>query len=157
MTAPPQVRRGVRIGVDVGKVRVGVARSDLDGQLAVPVETLARGAGDIAAVADFVNEYDALEVLVGLPISLSGREGPAAVQARIYAQELATAVAPVLVRLVDERLSTVQAQRGLRAAGKTTRQSRSVLDQAAAVIIVQHALEAERVAGRPTGTTVRIA
>ncbi len=157
MTAPPQVRRGVRIGVDVGKVRVGVARSDLDGQLAVPVETLARDAGDIAAIADFVDEYDALEVLVGLPISLSGQEGPAAVQARIYAQELAVAVAPVPVRLVDERLSTVQAQRGLLAAGKTTRQSRSVLDQAAAVIIVQHALEAERVAGRPTGTTVRIA
>ncbi len=157
MTAPPQVRRGVRIGVDVGKVRVGVARSDLDGQLAVPVETLARGAGDIAAIADFVDEYDALEVLVGLPISLSGREGPAAAQARIYAQELAVAVAPVPVRLVDERLSTVQAQRGLLAAGKTTRQSRSVLDQAAAVIIVQHALEAERVAGRPIGTTVRIA
>ncbi len=155
MTAPPQVRRGVRIGVDVGKVRVGVARSDLDGQLAVPVETLARGAGDIAAIADFVDEYDALEVLVGLPISLSGREGPAAAGARIYAQELAVAVAPVPVRLVDERLSTVQAQRGLRAAGKTTRQSRSVLDQAAAVIIVQHALEAERVAGRPIGTTVR--
>lgn len=150
------MRHGVRIGIDVGAVRVGVARSDPDGQLAVPVETLARGRGDISSIVALVAEYEAIEVVVGLPISMSGTEGPAAVNAREYAEELAIAAAPVPVRLVDERLSTTQAQRGLAAAGRSTRQSRSIVDQAAAVIIVQHALEAERAAGGPIGQTVRI-
>lgn len=150
------MRRGVRIGIDVGRVRVGVARSDPDGTLAVPVETLARGAGDIKSIVSLVAEYEAIEILVGLPLSLSGNEGPAAAGAREYAHELALAADPVPVRLIDERLSTTQAQRGLSEAGRSTRQSRSVVDQAAAVIIVQHALEAERAAGRPIGTTVGI-
>lgn len=147
------MRTGVRIGVDVGSVRVGVARSDPQGTLAVPVETLRRGAGDVDALQSLVAEYEALEVLVGLPVGLSGQEGPAAAAARAYALTLAGRL-DVPVRLVDERLSTVEATRGLREAGRDSRRGRGVVDQAAAVIIVQQALDTERATGEPPGTVV---
>ncbi len=149
------MRPGVRIGVDVGSVRVGVARSDPAGTLAVPVETLKRGNSDISTICDLVQEYEALEILVGLPLGLSGKPGLAAETARDYAKELALRVSPTPVKLVDERLSTVQAERGFKESGITTRQGRAFVDQAAAVIIVQHALESERRTGEPPGTTVR--
>ena len=149
------MRVGVRIGIDVGSVRVGIARSDSSGTLAVPIETLKHDKRLIHAVAGIVGEYEALEVLVGLPLSMSGNPGKAAAIATEFATELAPAIAPIPVKLVDERLTTVQAQRGLQDAGKTTRQSRSSVDQAAAVIIVQHALDAEQRTGTPLGTTVR--
>ncbi len=138
------VRPGVRIGVDVGSVRIGVARSDATGTLAVPVATLRRGDRDLAELADVVREYEAIEVLVGLPRGLDGREGAAAGAARAYAEDIAARVAPIPVLLVDERLSTVQAQRGLHEAGRSVRTSRGVVDQAAAVVIVQQALDTER-------------
>ncbi len=149
------MRPGIRIGVDVGSVRVGVARSDASGSLAVPVATLRRGKGDMVELVAMVAEYGALEVLVGIPLSLSGEPGRAAELATQYAEALAVAIAPIPVRMIDERLSTVQAQRGLHEAGRTTRQGRSVVDQAAAVIIVQHALDAEQATGEPLGTSVR--
>jgi putative Holliday junction resolvase len=147
-------RPGVRLGVDVGTVRVGVARSDASGLLATPVATLARKGPSLAELAALVAEVDALEVVVGLPLHLSGREGPAAEAARSYAQELAATVAPVTVRLVDERLSTVGATRGLQAAGIDARRGRSRIDQAAAVNILQAALDTERSTGHPPGETV---
>jgi putative Holliday junction resolvase len=152
------VRRGVRIGIDVGKARVGVARTDPDGLLATPVETLARsadGVADIGAVRDLVAGLDALEVIVGLPIALSGRDTASTQDARDFAAAVARAVA-VPVRLVDERLSTVSAQGALRASGRKGRSQRSVIDQVAAVIIVQHALDLERSSGRPPGRMVDV-
>lgn len=149
------MRRGIRIAIDVGSVRIGVARSDPDATLALPVQTVKRGAGDLDAIWALVVEYEPLEVLVGLPVTLSGVEGKAAEVARGFALRLAEKVAPVPVRLVDERLSTVQAQRDLQSAGKTTRQGRSVVDQAAAVVILEQALEAERRTGEPYGMAVR--
>jgi len=148
------MRTGVRIGIDVGSVRVGIARSDASGTLAVPVQTLKRDKRLLEAIAGIVEEYEALEVLVGLPLGMSGTPGKAAAIASEFASELAPAVAPTPVKLVDERLTTIQAQRGLHDSGKTTRQSRSTIDQAAAVIIVQHALDAEQRTGTPLGTTV---
>lgn len=157
------VRRGVRLGVDVGSVRVGVARSDLEGVLAVPVVTLARPRGsaartDLAELVSLVTEYEALEVVVGLPLGLDGTEGAAAAAARTYAEDLAAALrergAEVPIRMLDERLTTAQASRGLAAAGRNSRDGRSVVDQAAAVIIVQHALDAERSTGIPPGTVL---
>jgi putative holliday junction resolvase len=147
------VRTGTRIGVDVGSVRVGVATCDPAGLIATPVETLRRGQGDLDALAALVEERAAVEVLVGLPTSLSGRPGPAAVATEAYAGELAARV-PVPVRLVDERFSTVGAQRGLHASGVDTRRGRSVIDQAAAVIILQDALDAERASGVAPGRLV---
>lgn len=149
------MRPGVRLGIDVGQVRVGVARSDPDGTMAFPVETLKRGKGDVAAICAMADEYEVLEILVGLPLSLSGKAGKAADIAREYAQDLVVQVSPTPVKLVDERLTTVQAERSLRDSGITTRQGRAVIDQAAAVVIVQHALESERQSGEPLGITVR--
>lgn len=142
------VRTGVRIGVDVGSVRVGVAASDPDGVLATPVATLQRRSddGDLEALAVLVADRSALEVVVGLPRSLSGAEGRAATSAREYAAALARRIAPVTVRLSDERLTTVSAHRSLsRVPG---RQRRAVVDQAAAVEILQAALDTERGSGR---------
>ena len=148
------VRPGVRIGVDVGSVRVGVAACDPAGLIATPVSTLSRGKGDLDALAALVAEREAVEVLVGLPTSLSGRAGPAAAAAEAYAGALAARV-PVPVRLVDERFSTVGAQRDLRDSGVDTRRGRSVIDQAAAVIILQGALDAERSSGLAPGRLVQ--
>jgi len=151
------VRGGVRIGVDVGGVRVGVASCDPAGLMATPVATLRRGRGDVAELARLARERDAVELLVGLPRTLSGREGAAAADAVRYAQELAVAAAPTPVRLVDERLSTVGAQRDLRASGVGSRKGRSVIDQAAAVIILQVALDEERRTGVAPGRPVEAA
>lgn len=149
------MRPGVRIGVDVGSVRIGVARTDPGALLAVPVETVPRGEGDLARIAALVVEHGAVEVIVGLPLSMSGRPGPAAAAVRAFATELAAVVAPVPVRLVDERLSTVSATRGLREAGRSTRRARSVVDQAAAVEIVQYSVDTERATGRAPGSLIR--
>ncbi len=148
------MRPGVRIGVDVGDVRIGVARSDPAGLIATPVETLRRGRGDLARLRSIAVEEDAVEVVVGLPRSLSGGEGPAAAKVREFASRLADAVDPVPVRLCDERLSTVTAEDVLRGQGKKGQKRRAVVDQAAAVVILQSALDTERGAGRAPGEAV---
>ena len=147
------MRRGVRLGVDVGSVRVGLASSDPDGLIATPVVTLVRdeaGGTDLRAIAAEVGDRAVVEVLVGLPRSLSGGEGPAAALARQYAVSLA-ALLTVPVRMVDERLSTVAATRALRESGVPGRKQRSKVDQAAAVVLLQTALDTERASGRPPG------
>jgi putative Holliday junction resolvase len=145
---------GVRLGVDPGDARIGVARSDPAGFLATPVETVRRGKGDLRRIARILEEAEAIEVVVGLPRSLSGGEGPAARKARDFARALARRVAPVPVRLCDERLSTVSAEAMLRDRGRTGSDRRSVVDQAAAVLILQQALDTERATGRPPGEIV---
>ena len=147
------MRTGVRLGVDVGTVRVGVARSDLHGMLATPVETVPRGDGDIARLLAIAAEVDATEIVVGLPLALSGRRTASTEDAVEFAGRLAAATA-AQVRLVDERLSTVSAQAAARSSGKSTKQSRAVIDQIAAVIILQHALDAERSSAQPPGVVV---
>jgi putative holliday junction resolvase len=153
MRLAPAVRQGVRIGVDVGSVRVGVAASDPGGVLATPVTVVRRRRddADLEEVAAVVAEREAVEVVVGLPVSLRDREGAATEAARRYAAALGTRVAPVPVRLVDERLSTVTAQRGMQAGGHTTRSARASVDAAAAAVILQSALDAERASGAPPG------
>jgi putative holliday junction resolvase len=146
----------VRIGIDPGEVRVGVARSDPSGLLATPVETVPRGAGDLGRLDELVGEFDAMEVVVGLPRSLSGGEGPAATRVRQFAQALARRVAPVPIRLCDERMTTVSAEAMLRDRGRSGRQRRAVVDQAAAVMILQQALDTERSMGWPPGEIVDI-
>jgi len=148
------VRSGVRLGIDIGSVRAGVARSDPGGALATPLVTVRRGRGDIDAIAELAAEHGATEVIVGLPTSLSGREGPAAAGARELAARLATRLAPLPVRLFDERFTTVTAHDALRRSGKDERSRRPVVDQAAAAVLLQAALDAERAAGRPPGELV---
>jgi len=148
------MRSGVRLGLDPGDARIGVARSDPSGFLASPVETLRRGKGDLARIARLARDDDAFEIVVGLPRSLSGGEGPAAAKTREFAARLAARVAPVPVRLVDERLTTVSAEAMLRDRGRKGQQRRAVVDQAAAVLILQHALDTERSTGAPPGELV---
>jgi putative holliday junction resolvase len=145
------VRSGVRLGLDPGDARIGVARSDPSGFLATPLETVRRSRGDLARLAEIVLEEEAVEVVVGLPRSLSGREGPAAAKVRVFAGRLARRIAPVPVRLCDERLSTVSAEAMLRDRGRSGGKRRAVVDMAAAVVILQHALDTERASGRAPG------
>lgn len=134
-------RGGVVVAVDVGRVRVGVAASDPDRLLASPVETVP--APGHARVAEIVAERSAVLVVVGLPTSLSGRaESASADMARLWAAALEPLIDPVEVRLVDERLTTVAATASLRASGRSAKQSRSVIDQAAAVALLQGVLDA---------------
>ena len=144
----------MRLGVDLGDARIGVARSDPGGLIATPVETVPRGPGDLRRLGALVAEHDAVEVVLGLPRSLSGGEGPAAAKVREFARGLADAVRPVPVRLCDERLSTVTAEAVLRDQGRKGRKRRAVVDQAAAVVILQSALDTERGSGTAPGEVV---
>lgn len=137
------MRVGVRLGIDVGTVRIGVARSDAHGMLATPVETVARGSDDRQRLLEIASELSVMEIVVGLPLALSGRETASTDDARGFAEELA-ALTEIPVRLVDERLSTVSANSAMRASGRTQKQSRPIIDQVAAVIILQNALDHER-------------
>ncbi len=148
------LRTGVRLGVDYGSARIGVARSDPDGLLASPLTTVPCGPGDIDSLVSLILTHRAIEVIVGLPTSLSGRAGAAAAAARDFATTLASRLSPLPVRLVDERFTTVLAHDALRQGGKGSRARRPVVDQAAAALLLQGALDAERATGRPAGHSV---
>lgn len=156
--APPA---GVKLGVDVGLVRVGLAASDPDSVLAMPVRTLKRDAkknSDIRVVVREAAERNAVEVFVGLPRSMRGGETASTQMARDYAQALAQALADAgqtqQVRLVDERLTTVSAHRSLHEAGMNSRNHRTVVDQAAAVAILQQSIDTQRSLNRDVGELV---
>lgn len=142
------------MGVDVGTVRIGVAASDPDGILATPVQTVRRDRSGkhLRRLAELVTELQAVEVIVGLPRTLADRTGPSALDAIEVAEALARRVAPTPVRLADERLTTVSAQRSLRAAGVRAKAQRAVIDQAAAVAILQSWLDQRRAAVRDSET-----
>nr|WP_277628277.1 Holliday junction resolvase RuvX [Arsenicicoccus dermatophilus] len=151
--------RGVRLGVDVGTVRVGVARSDPDGLLATPETTITHVPGrhdDVAAVTRLAGELGADVVYVGLPRTLAGGDSGSTRLAREFARSLAgtTGACGPEVRVVDERLTTVDAARRLRESGRRARSQRQVIDQAAAVLILQVALDQESATGRRAGTPV---
>jgi putative holliday junction resolvase len=150
------MRQGVRLAVDAGSVRIGVARSDPDGILASPLAVVRSGPGALDELARLAAGADAIEVVVGLPTSLSGREGAAAATARSFAAALAGRITPVPVRLVDERFTTTQAHEALRRGGKDTRARREIVDAAAAAVLLQAALDAERATGRPPGQPVTV-
>ncbi|GAB3356880.1 Holliday junction resolvase RuvX [Micromonospora halotolerans] len=147
-----EVSRGVRLGVDVGQVRVGVARSDPHGILATPLVTLARDLTtgpdavptDIADLVRLAAEHEAVEIVVGLPVNLAGKHGPAAANVSAYAARLADVMGSIPVTLTDERMSTVVASRRLAERGVRGKRQRAVVDQAAAVEILQSWLDAQR-------------
>ena len=143
---PPRRAAGRVLGIDVGKVRVGLAMSDPTGTLASPLETLkrAKNGSDLDRVVALVMEHEVTEVVVGEPRHLSGASGASAEDAGAYAQALADRIADVPVHLIDERLTTVTAASQLRDGGIDSRQQRSVIDQAAAVVILQQFLDSKR-------------
>ncbi|MDN5557888.1 MAG: Holliday junction resolvase RuvX [Ruaniaceae bacterium] len=144
------MRTGVRLGVDVGQVRIGIARSDSSGSLVVPVSTIRRDGSDLARIAGIARKYEVIEIVVGLPLGLSGKEGSASERARHYAGMVAGRTG-VPVRLVDERLSTVSAHAALHEAGLDSRKHRAVVDQVAATVILEQALAIERSTGNAPG------
>ena len=152
--------RGVRLAMDVGTVRIGIAKCDPDGMLAVPLETIAAGEGAIARAIEIIDEQRPIVVYVGNPINLNGAATQSTVAAIEFAQALASKLlqtpelGAVSIRMIDERLSTVSAQRGLHEAGRTHKTSREVIDQAAAIIILEHALESEKRQGEFVGREV---
>lgn len=143
---------GARLGVDVGAVRIGVAISDPDGVLATPLVTLTRDPkpdtggvpSDMSELARLVEAHEIVEVVIGLPTTLAGTQGPAAAQARAYADRFAQLIEPVPVALTDERMSTIVATRKLARQGVKGRRRRKVVDQAAAVEILQGWLDRQR-------------
>ncbi|KDA05649.1 Holliday junction resolvase [Microbacterium sp. CH12i] len=146
-------RRGVRLGIDVGKARVGVSRCDPDGMLAVPVETVARSEQSLTRIAELAVEHEPLEFVVGLPVNMRGDDTPSTTDAREFAAALQR-LTGVPVRMMDERLSTVTAHAALRSSGRTQRKSRSIVDQIAAVVLLQHAIDTEKSTGNPAGSVV---
>ncbi|MGJ9412148.1 Holliday junction resolvase RuvX [Aeromicrobium sp. CF4.19] len=148
------MRRGRRLGVDVGSVRIGIAVCDPDGLVATPLETVPAGVDAVARIVELAREVEAVELVVGLPVSLDGRESHAAATVRTFAAELRDAVVPTEVRLFDERMSTMSAESLLREGGRSGRSRRGVIDQAAATVILQAALDAERTRGAAPGETI---
>jgi len=146
-------RRGVRLGIDVGRARVGVARCDPDGMLAVPVETVRRDDSAIDRIAEIAQDFDLLEFVVGLPVNLQGADTASTTDAREFAAALQSRTGTI-VRLVDERLSTVTAHAALRSSGRSQKNSRSIVDQIAAVILLQQAIDTEKSTGNPPGDTI---
>jgi putative Holliday junction resolvase len=137
------MERGVRLGVDVGSVRIGVAASDPEGIMAFPVETVPTGEGDAARVAQIASDREAKTVFVGLPKTLKGADGASAAMAEEFARRLAE-LTSADVRLIDERFSTTTASRALAGAGRSAKKQRQVIDQAAAVVILESALDVDR-------------
>lgn len=148
------LRPGVRFGIDFGSARIGVASSDPGGFLASPLKTVRRGRGDLDQIAHLAADREVTEIVVGHPTSLSGSAGQAADQARDFAEALAGVVAPIPVRLVDERFTTVIAHAVLAQGGRNSRERRTVIDQAAAALLLQGALDAERQTGIAPGEVV---
>ena len=149
LNSAPDPGRGRRLGIDVGSVRIGVAVSDPDGILATPVETVVRdrrSGKHLRRLARLIDEHQAVEVVVGLPRTLADRAGPSARDAVELADLLAGQISPVPVRMADERFTTVTAQRSLREAGVRAKGQRSMIDQVAAVGILQNWLDQRRAA-----------
>lgn len=146
------MRPGVRIALDLGAVRIGVARCDREAIMAVPGRTIdARDEQWLTEIRSLVTEYEPMELIIGNPVSLRGRSELAAVSVRERAQAIAAAIPGLAVRLVDERLSTAGAMRQLQETGKSSKQARHLIDAQAAVGILEFALEYERRTGQPAG------
>lgn len=154
------MRAGVRIGIDVGSARIGLARTDPTPMLAIPVETISVSEvpstlqDAVQRVIALAHEFNAIEIVVGHPINLRGEHTQSTVLAETFATAVAREATGLSIRLVDERLSTVTAASGLRAAGIKSRSQKGVIDQQAAVVLLQHAIDQESSLGTPPGRVV---
>ena len=150
------MQRGVRLSLDVGSVRIGVAACDADGLMAYPLATIDYGSESVTEILALILEHQAIAVYVGNPVNLSGATTQSTTAAAEFATQLAQVLTPngIAVRMIDERLSTVSAQRSLHDAGRNSKNSKSIIDQAAAVVILEHALESEKRQGDFVGQIV---
>lgn len=148
----------MRLGIDVGTVRVGIACSDVSGRIAIPLLTIKRDrrGADFRQIVELARERNVIEIVVGLPRHMSGEEGQSAQEARRFAERLQRKLPKIRVCLVDERLSSNQAHGLLSQAGQDSRARRQIVDQVAAQIILDQALEMERLSGKPPGVDVSV-
>jgi putative Holliday junction resolvase len=140
------VRSGRRLAIDVGKVRIGIAISDFHGILASGLTNVARAKSleeTCDAIIEAVKDEELLEIYVGLPLSMSGTHTASTEDALAVARVLAERT-PVAIRMLDERLSTVSATAALRASGRDSKSGRKVIDQIAATVILEQALQIEK-------------
>jgi putative Holliday junction resolvase len=150
------MRIGRRLAVDVGRVRLGIALCDQEGILASPLDAVTRSAElseTISSLANLVDTHGVIEVYVGDPLSLSGKETDSTSDARSVAAELSQSIS-IPVRLIDERLTTVTAATKLRASGISAKDSKSIIDSASAVEILESALSFEKRSGVAPGVLV---
>lgn len=150
------MRLGRRLAIDVGKVRIGLAISDQQGLLATPFATIQRKESDVETVEDLrnaVDDYDFVEIYVGLPLNLSGNHTPSTENALALAFQIEESLGTA-VRMIDERLTTVTAAATLRGQGKSSKSARSIIDQEAAAIILEHALNQEKLSGQAPGRSL---
>jgi len=133
------------LGLDLGSKRIGVALSDPEGAIASPLTTLERcgAARDLAALAELVREHEVGEIVVGLPLHMDGRRGPEAEAARGFARQLSASLG-IPVNMLDERLTTVEAEHALRESGRKGKKRRAVIDAVAASILLRTWLELRR-------------
>lgn len=147
---------GRKLALDIGRARVGIAISDAAGILASPSESIARLADDsetVKEILQLVIDNEIVELYIGDPVSLSGEQTSSTADARNFAALLQSATS-LPVRLVDERLTTISAARNLRESGKDARASKSFIDSASAVVILESVLQTERVSARSAGRAV---
>jgi putative Holliday junction resolvase len=147
------MRKGKRLAIDVGSIRIGLASCDADAILSSPLPALKRSSNStevVSAIKELVADLQIIEVIVGDPVSMSGGVTSSTTDARELAAEIALAIS-IPVRLVDERLTTVSAQAKLRQSGKDSRDAKSFIDSASAVEILEQALNSERSSGNAPG------
>lgn len=151
------MRSGRRLAIDFGKARIGVAISDAYAILASGLETIPRAkspAADIDRILQLVIENEVIEIYVGLPISLNGMENASTSDAIVLARAIAEKT-NVPLRFIDERLTTVTAANALKTSGRNAKSGRAIIDQIAAAVILEQALEIERSAGTQPGKSLK--
>jgi putative Holliday junction resolvase len=147
------MRSGRRIAIDYGAARVGIAISSIDALICSPLATVAAGDGVIERVLAELEAFEPLEIYVGLPLNLAGEYTKSTWDALNFAKELQAKVS-IEIRLVDERMSTRAAQSQLHASGRNSKVSRSLIDAAAASLILEGALDFEKATGKYPGKTL---
>lgn len=145
------MRPGTRFALDLGESRIGVAKSDASGMLASPFGVYKTVEDWLSPFSQVLVEWEAIELLIGLPTDLEGNNGIAAQNVLERVAHIRTVLADVPIRLVDERFTTVTARRNLQAAGYNSRSDKTLIDAAAATVLLQGALDAERASGQPGG------
>lgn len=147
------MRSGRRLAIDVGKVRIGIAASDMHAILASGLETVARGEDlepSLKRILELVNEVEPIEIYVGLPVSMSGNHSSSTADAIYFARQLSPLVSSE-VRFIDERMTTVTATNALKLSGRDSKSGRKIIDQIAATVILEQAMEQEKTTGKQPG------
>lgn len=147
------MRLGRRIAIDYGAARIGVALSSIDALISSPLATVSSGENAVDEISQLISDQEPIEVYVGLPLNLQGEHTKSTADAIALAVAL-QGTTSVEVRLVDERMTTRAAQGQLFASGKNSKKSRSLIDAAAASLILEGAIAFEKASGSQPGKPV---